>query len=79
MLPINSIYVYSVCTFIYKYSGTIFPAVINDLFIPTSTIHAHNTRPSHLYKGLAQVQQLVVLDILGLSYGTLNNYSCLCS
>ena len=25
---------------------TIFPAVINDLFIPTSTIHAHNTRSS---------------------------------
>ena len=44
MLPINSIYEYSVCTFMYKYSGTIFPAVINDLFIPTSTIHAHNTR-----------------------------------
>ena len=46
MLPINSIYEYSVCTFMYKCSGTIFPAVINDLFIPTSTIHAHNTRSS---------------------------------
>ena len=37
MLPINSIYEYSVCTFMYKYSGT---------------------------------KQLVVLDILGLRYGT---------
>ena len=53
MLPINSIYEYSVCTFMYKYSGTIFPAVINDLFIPTSIIHAHNTRSSQLrYYGL---------------------------
>ena len=41
----------------YKYSGNNFPAVINDLFIPTS-IHTHNTRS-------IQVQQLVVLDISG--------------